>query len=156
MKYFMGPETWQPMVEDIEAAGHQRVSSIEDAEVYINNAPNPRRIVSGVDGARVAMLLAVLEKRAAIRVSDQDVYVSTVGGVRFTEPAADLAIAIAVAGDRTVNATMRHDLALAPDGSPTRELVVVLAGLGEITSTYGIEEILVVIADDRYPADDRR
>ena len=35
MKYFMGPETWQPMVEDIEAAGHQRVSSIEDAEVYI-------------------------------------------------------------------------------------------------------------------------
>ena len=44
MKYFMGPETWQPMVEDIEAAGHQRVSSIEEAEVYINNAPNPRRI----------------------------------------------------------------------------------------------------------------
>lgn len=65
-------------------------------------------------------------------------------------------IAIAVAGDRTVNATMRHDLALESDGSPTRELVVVLAGLGEITSTYGIEEILVVIADDRYPADDRR
>ena len=41
MKYFMGPETWQPMVEDIEAAGHQRVERIEEAEVYINNAPNP-------------------------------------------------------------------------------------------------------------------
>lgn len=61
-------------------------------------APNPRRIVSGVDGARVAMVLAVLEKRAQITVSNQDVYVSTVGGVRLTEPAADLAIAIAVAG----------------------------------------------------------
>lgn len=59
--------------------------------------PNPRRIVSGVDSARVAMILAVLEKRAGIRVSDQDVYVSTVGGVRLTEPAADLAIALAVA-----------------------------------------------------------
>ena len=61
------------------------------------SGPNPRRIVSGVDGARVAMVLAVLEKRAGLRVSDQDVYVSTVGGVRLTEPAADLAIALAVA-----------------------------------------------------------
>ncbi len=61
-------------------------------------APNPRRIVSGVDAARVAMVLAVLEKRGQVTVSDQDVYVSTVGGVRLTEPAADLAIAIAVAG----------------------------------------------------------
>lgn len=63
-----------------------------------SSSPNPRRIVNGVDGARVAMVLAVLEKKAGIVTSDQDVYVSTVGGVRFTEPAADLAIAIAVAG----------------------------------------------------------
>ncbi|MGX1696012.1 DNA repair protein RadA [Microbacterium keratanolyticum] len=61
-------------------------------------APNPRRVVNGLDSARVAMVLAVLERRAGIKTSDQDVYVSTVGGVRFTEPAADLAIAIAVAG----------------------------------------------------------
>ncbi len=63
-----------------------------------SNGPNPRRIVSGVDAARVAMVLAVLERRAGITVSDQDVYVSTVGGVRLVEPAADLAIAVAVAG----------------------------------------------------------
>jgi DNA repair protein RadA/Sms len=62
------------------------------------SAPNPRRIVNGVDGARVAMVLAVLEKKAGVVTSNLDVYVSTVGGVRFTEPAADLAIAIAVAG----------------------------------------------------------
>ncbi|SDQ48219.1 DNA repair protein RadA [Microbacterium sp. cf332] len=61
-------------------------------------APNPRRVVSGVDSARVAMILAVLEKRGVAVTSDQDVYVSTVGGVRLVEPAADLAIAIAVAG----------------------------------------------------------
>ncbi len=65
-------------------------------------------------------------------------------------------IVIAFAADRTVNATMRHDLVLEADGSPTRELVAVLAGLGEITSTYGVEEIVVVIADDRYPVDDHR
>lgn len=61
-------------------------------------APNPRRVVSGVDSARVAMILAVLEKRGVAVTSDQDVYVSTVGGVRLVEPAADLAIAIAIAG----------------------------------------------------------
>ena len=63
-----------------------------------SNAPNPRRIVHGVDSSRVAMVLAILEKRAGIATGSLDVYVSTVGGVRFTEPAADLAIAIAVAG----------------------------------------------------------
>jgi len=63
-----------------------------------SHAPSPRRVVHGVDSARVAMVLAVLEKRAGVKTSDKDVYVSTVGGVRFTEPAADLAIAIAVAG----------------------------------------------------------
>ena len=43
------------------------------------------------------MILAILERRAGVKVSDKDVYVSTVGGVRLIEPAADLAIAIAVA-----------------------------------------------------------
>ncbi|HEY5221733.1 MAG TPA: DNA repair protein RadA [Microbacteriaceae bacterium] len=67
------------------------------ALVVATSAPNPRRVVNGVDSARVAMLLAVLEKRAQIVTSTQDVYVSTVGGVRLTEPGADLAIALAVA-----------------------------------------------------------
>ncbi|MET0303706.1 MAG: DNA repair protein RadA [Microbacteriaceae bacterium] len=71
------------------------------------SGPNPRRIVNGVDGNRVAMVLAVLERKAGIVTSDQDVYVSTVGGVRFTEPAADLAIAIAVAGAVRNEATPR-------------------------------------------------
>jgi DNA repair protein RadA/Sms len=69
------------------------------------HAPNPRRIVSGVDGARVAMVLAVLEKRMHLKASEHDVYVSTVGGVRLVEPAADLAIAIAVAGALENHAT---------------------------------------------------
>ncbi|MEJ1088722.1 DNA repair protein RadA [Microbacterium sp. Mu-80] len=63
-----------------------------------SNAPNPRRVVHGLDSSRVAMVLAILERRAGIETSKLDVYVSTVGGVRFTEPAADLAIAVAVAG----------------------------------------------------------
>ena len=58
---------------------------------------NPRRATSGLDSSRVAMALAVLERRFAVTLSGRDVYVSTVGGVRLGEPAADLAVALSVA-----------------------------------------------------------
>jgi DNA repair protein RadA/Sms len=67
------------------------------ALIVASNAPQPRRVVNGVDGSRVAMLLAVLERRAGFKLSQFDVYVSTVGGIRVTEPGADLAIALAIA-----------------------------------------------------------
>jgi DNA repair protein RadA/Sms len=67
------------------------------ALVSPTNAPQPRRVVNGVDSSRVAMVLAVLERRAGVKLSAADVYVSTVGGIKITEPAADLAIALAVA-----------------------------------------------------------
>ena len=57
----------------------------------------PGRKVSGVDHNRVTMILAVLEKRAGLLLGDQDVFVNVVGGVKIEEPAADLAIAIAIA-----------------------------------------------------------
>jgi DNA repair protein RadA/Sms len=60
-------------------------------------APQPRRVTNGLDSSRVNMLLAVLERRAGLRLSDYDVYVSTVGGIKISEPAADLAVALAVA-----------------------------------------------------------
>ena len=67
------------------------------ALIVKTSAPNPRRVTNGVDPSRVAMLLAVLERRANLHLSDSDVYVSTVGGIRLTEPGADLAIALAIA-----------------------------------------------------------
>jgi len=63
--------------------------------------PAPRRATSGLDNARIAMILAVLERRAGCRLSDKDVYAATVGGVRLIEPAADLAVALATAGAAT-------------------------------------------------------
>jgi DNA repair protein RadA/Sms len=61
--------------------------------------PSPRRTTSGLDSARVAMVLAVLERRSGLPLGlpGSDVYSATVGGARLTEPAADLAIALAVA-----------------------------------------------------------
>lgn len=55
-----------------------------------------KRKTTGVDAARTAMVLAVLEKHADCVVGDQDVFINVVGGVKVTEPAADLAIALAV------------------------------------------------------------
>jgi DNA repair protein RadA/Sms len=60
-------------------------------------APSPRRTTSGLDSSRVAMILAVLDKRAQVPVRQADCYVSTVGGVKVSEPASDLAIALAMA-----------------------------------------------------------
>lgn len=81
------------------------------AEIQALVAPtllsNPRRTTSGLDSSRLAMVLAVLQRRGGVPVSDKDVYASTVGGARVVEPAADLALALAVAGSA-------HDVPVAP------------------------------------------
>jgi DNA repair protein RadA/Sms len=59
---------------------------------------SPRRTATGVELNRLHMLLAVLEKRMGLRLAEQDVFVNAAGGMRISEPAADLAIALAVAG----------------------------------------------------------
>ena len=80
------------------------------------SGPQLRRIVSGVDASRVAMLLAVLERRGHLEFGKSDVYVSTVGGIRITEPGADFAIALALA-------SAQRDIPLPPT----------LAAIGEIS-----------------------
>jgi DNA repair protein RadA/Sms len=65
----------------------------------------PRRTAMGVDGNRLALIIAVLERRAGIRLVDRDVYVKVAGGVKLVEPGVDLAVAVAVASaglDRAV------------------------------------------------------
>jgi DNA repair protein RadA/Sms len=57
---------------------------------------NPRRVAQGVDAGRLALLLAVIEKRAGGRLADRDVFVNLVGGVSVEEPALDVAVAAAV------------------------------------------------------------
>jgi DNA repair protein RadA/Sms len=68
----------------------------------------PRRTTSGLDGSRLAMVLAVLDQHCAIKLGGHDVFASTVGGAKLTEPAADLALAIALASS--------HHLAPTPAG----------------------------------------
>jgi len=75
-----------------------------------------KRKVSGVDASRVAMVLAVLEKHAGLVLADQDVFVNVVGGVRVIEPAADLPIALAVAGALTGRKLPERTLAIGEIG----------------------------------------
>jgi DNA repair protein RadA/Sms len=69
----------------------------------------PRRTTSGLDGSRLAMVLAVLEKRAKVPVGAADVFAATVGGVRLAEPAGDLAIVLALASSATDH-PLPHDV----------------------------------------------
>ncbi|MSR41340.1 MAG: DNA repair protein RadA [Phycisphaerales bacterium] len=72
------------------------------AEVQALVAPGllgaAKRRASGLDTNRLAMLVAVLEKHGGLRLADQDVFVQTVGGMKLTEPALDLAVSLAIAG----------------------------------------------------------
>jgi len=71
------------------------------ALVDTSHSPNPRRLSVGLEQNRLAMLLAVLHRHAAIATVDQDVFVNAVGGVRIGEPAADLAVCLAVVSSLT-------------------------------------------------------
>lgn len=81
---FCGLEGSRPLLCDVQALASQ---------TYFGT---PRRTVGGADGSRVALLLAVLEKRANQKTYNQDVYINVAGGLELSEPAADLALCMAV------------------------------------------------------------
>ncbi|MCK9909788.1 DNA repair protein RadA, partial [Microbacteriaceae bacterium K1510] len=76
----------------------------------------PRRMATGVDHQRVAMIMAVLEKRIGLMLQNQDAYVNVAGGVRLDEPAVDLAIAISLASSFRDRATNPHDVVIGEIG----------------------------------------
>ena len=105
------------------------------ALVAQTNLATPRRVGSGLDPSRVSMLMAVLERRAKVRLANADVYTAPVGGVRLTEPSVDLAVALAVASSVS-------DLALPPNLVAFGEV-----GLGgEIRRVHGMQRRLVEAA----------
>jgi DNA repair protein RadA/Sms len=61
-----------------------------------SHAPNPKRLATGLEQNRLAMLLAVLNRHAGIPCFDQDVFINAVGGVKIAEPAVDLAVILSI------------------------------------------------------------
>ncbi|MCB0916367.1 MAG: DNA repair protein RadA [Actinobacteria bacterium] len=76
--------------------GNRALLTEVQALVTPNPAPNPRRAVTGLDSARSAMLIAVTEHTCGNKLHQQDVFLATVGGIRLSDPAADVAICLAL------------------------------------------------------------
>lgn len=92
---------------------------------------SPRRAVSGIDHSRAAMITAVLEKHGKLPISVNDIYLSTVGGMRLTDPSSDLAVAVALAS------------ALADLPLPTTAVMIGEVGLaGDLRRVSGMERRL--------------
>jgi DNA repair protein RadA/Sms len=121
-----------------DASGSAVVAAMEGTrpllvEVQALVAPTsygmPQRTATGFDGRRLQMLLAVLEKRAGMRLGQYDVFVNVAGGVRVDEPAADLGMALAIASSL-------RDIPVSADAAIVGEV-----GLGgEIRTIHHIEK----------------
>ncbi|MBO8172719.1 MAG: DNA repair protein RadA [Bacillaceae bacterium] len=107
------------------AAGSTVVASMEgtrpvlvelQALITPTSYGTPRRMATGVDHNRIALLMAVLEKRVGLLLQNQDAYVNVAGGVRLDEPAIDLAIAVSIASSFRDKPTRHHDVVIGEVG----------------------------------------
>ncbi|MBL0299388.1 MAG: DNA repair protein RadA [Betaproteobacteria bacterium] len=89
---------------------------VEVQALVDSGGPSPRRLSVGLDRDRLAMLLAVLHRHAGVSCMDQDVFVNAVGGVRISEPAADLAVLLAIQGSLRGRALPRGFIAFGEVG----------------------------------------
>jgi DNA repair protein RadA/Sms len=118
---------------------------------------HPRRTANGVDFNRVLLTVAVLSRRVGLKLADQDVFVNVVGGMRIHEPAADLAVAAAIASS-VKDTPLAADLALVGEVGLSGELRAVpqmAARLWE-ASRLGFKRVLIPASarhDDRWPED---
>jgi len=139
---FVGEATRAPGSVVLAAMEGSRPLLVEvQALVSQSDLEIPRRVVSGIDRNRLALVLAVLARHGGVGVGTSDVFVNVVGGVRVDEPGADLAVALAVA-----SAARGVPLADAPDAPP-------LACFGELGLTG---ELRTVAHADRRVAEARK
>lgn len=96
---------------------------------------SPRRVATGVDAHRVALLIAVLEKRLGLFLQNQDAYVNVAGGVRLDEPAIDLAIAVSIAS------SFREEMC-----SPRDVLIGEVGLTGEVRGVTRVEQRILEAA----------
>jgi DNA repair protein RadA/Sms len=131
----------EPHDSNLKAAGSVITAALQGSRVLMVEVQalttdamlgTAKRKVSGADNSRVAMIIAVLEKRAGLRLVDKDVFVNVVGGIKLTDPSADAAIALAIA-----SAHMNRPM-------PPSSLVLGELGLlGEFRSVTQIQQRLI-------------
>ena len=113
----------------------RRPIPVEVQALVVASSSSPRRTTSGLDSSRVAMTVAVLQSRLGFELDRADVFASTVGGARAAEPAADAAIALALA-------SAQLDLPLAPGVVAVGEVSLT----GELRPATGLQQRLAEAA----------
>jgi DNA repair protein RadA/Sms len=137
----------------VTVEGRRPMLAEVQALVAATPAANPRRAVSGLDSSRVAMVLAIVERRCGIALAGKDVYTATVGGMRLTEPCADLAVALAVT-------SAEHDRPMPTDVLALGELDLsgVLRKVGDVqrrlaeAARLGFKRAIVPVGSGAAPA----
>ncbi len=117
-----------------------------EVQALVDKSPlaNPRRLTVGLEPSRLAMILAVLHRHSGCSLFDQDVFVNVIGGVRIVEPAADLAIAMAILSSFQ-NKVLPPGLAVFGEIGLTGEIRPVQRGQERIkeAAKLGFEQILI-------------
>ena len=137
----MGVEGTRPLLVEVQALVAQ------------TPFPNPRRTVSGSELSRVLLILAVLDKRAGIQTGGLDVFVNVAGGLKLTEPATDLGLALALVSSVLEKPLIEHtavcgEIGLAGEVRPVARLE---ARIRE-ASRLGLTRVIVPAADiDKLP-----
>ncbi len=119
-----------------------------EVQALVDRSPlaNPRRLTVGLDASRLAMLLAVLHRHADCVLYDQDVFVSAVGGVRVVEPAADLAICMAVVSSLR-NQVLRGDTVVFGEVGLSGEVRPVQRGVDRVREAVKLGFARAIIPD---------
>jgi DNA repair protein RadA/Sms len=155
---FAGARTQRPSGSCVVASivGSRPVLIEVQALVAESGYGTPRRLANNLDQQRLAMILAVLERRAGFALGSQDVYASVAGGLRVSEPAADLGIALAIASSLrnvaiSANVAVFGELGLSGEvravaAADRREAEARKLGYTEIVSPASARDINAAIA----------
>ncbi len=110
------PEPMSGTCVTVTLEGRRPLLAEVQALVTTSVGATPRRAVSGIDSSRLAMLLAVLDRRVGLQLSRLDIYTSTVGGAALRGPSSDLAAAVAIASAATNTAVPASTVAIGEVG----------------------------------------
>jgi DNA repair protein RadA/Sms len=155
---FAGARTQRPSGSCVVASivGSRPVLIEVQALVAESGYGNPRRLANNLDQQRLTMIIAILERRAGFLLGSHDVYASVAGGLRVSEPAADLGIALAIASSfRNIaidaNVAVFGELGLsgevrAVNAAPRREAEARKLGYGQIVSPANARDVAAAIA----------
>ncbi len=150
-RLFVGaaPDGTTGVVVTLALEGRRPVACEVQALVVDSPLGNPRRVASGLDSARLSLLVAVCQQRAGIALANRDVFASTVGGIRLIEPAADLAVCLAIVSSRTEQPVPRDLVVLGEVGlaGELRPVAQVERRLSE-AARLGFRQALVPAAYD--------